>query len=68
MLKRCMATCGKAARARAKGRSRARREASAQEVRRYYQQLDEAKHLKWKSWIDHEVSDLVDLRKVKPKD
>ena len=27
----------------------------------------EAKHLEWKSWIDNEVFDLVDLRKVKPK-
>ena len=67
MLERCMATCGKAARARAKRRSRARKEASAQEVRGHYKQLAEAKNLKWKSWIDNEVSDLVDLRKVKPK-
>ena len=45
MLERCMATCGKAAGARAKRRSRARKEASPQEVRGYYKQLAEAKHL-----------------------
>ena len=45
MLERCMAICGKAARARAKKRSRARQEASAQEVRGYYKQFAEAKHL-----------------------
>ena len=28
----------------------------------------EAKHLEWKSWIDNEVFDLVDLRKVKPEE
>ena len=67
MLERCMATCGKAARARAKRRSRARKEASAKKVRRYYKQFAEAKHLEWKSWIDNEVFDLVDLRKFKPK-
>ena len=54
MLERCMATCGKAARARAKRRSRARTEASAQEVRGYYKQFAEEKQLEWKSWIDRE--------------
>ena len=39
LLQRCMATCGKAAGARAKKRSRARKEASAQEVRGYYKQV-----------------------------
>ena len=67
LLERCMATCGKAAGARAKMRSRARKEASTQEVRGYHKQFAEAKHLKWKSWVDHEVFDLVDLRKFKPK-
>ena len=43
------------------------KEASAQEVRGYYKQFAEAKHLECKSWIDTEVFDLVDLRKVKPK-
>ena len=42
------------------------KEASAQEVRGYYKQFAEAKHLEWKSWIDNEVFDLVHL-KVKPK-
>ena len=27
----------------------------------------EAEHLEWKSWIDNEVFDLVDMRKFKPK-
>ena len=48
-------------------RSRARKEASAQEVRGYYKQFAEAKHLEWKCWIDSEVFDLVDLRKFNPK-
>ena len=67
MLARCMATCGKAAGGSAKMRSRARKEASAQEVRGNYKQFAEAKHLEWKSWIENEVFDLVDLRKFKPK-
>ena len=67
MLELCMATCGKAAGARAKRRSRARKEASAQEVRGYYKQFAETKRLEWKSWIDNEVSDLLDVRKFKPK-
>ena len=68
MLERCMATCGKAAGARPKMRSRSRKKkASAQEVRGYDKQLSEAKHLDSKSWIDTEVFGLVDLRKFKPK-
>ena len=68
MPERCMATCGKAAGARARMRSRGRKEASTQEVRRrYYKQFARAKHLEWKSWIDDEVFDLVDLRKFKSK-
>ena len=67
MLERCMANCGKAAGARAKRRSRARKEASAQEVRGYYKQFAEAKHLEYKSLVDNEVFDLIDMRKVKPK-
>ena len=67
MLERCMATCGKAAGPRAKMRSRARKEASAQEVRKYYKQFAEAKHHEYKSWVDNEVFDLVDMRKIKPK-
>ena len=62
-----MATCGKATGARAKMRSRARKEASAQEVRGYYKQFARAKHLEWKSWIDNEIFALVHLRKFKPK-
>ena len=67
MLENCMATCGEAAKARAKMRSSARKEALAQEVRGYYKQFARAKHLEWKSWIDNAVFDLVDLRKFKPK-
>ena len=62
-----MATCGRAAGTRAKMRSRARNEASDQGVRRYYKQFAEAKHLECRSWIDNEVFDLIDMRKVKPR-
>ena len=58
---------GKAAGGRAKIRSGARKEASAQEIRGYYKQFAGAKHLEWKSWIDNGVFDLVDWRKFKPK-
>ena len=47
MLERRMTTCGRAARTRAKMRSRARKEASAQEVRGYYKQFCWSKT----SWI-----------------
>ena len=57
----------KAAGSRAKMRSRARKEASAQEVRGYYKQFAEGKHLEYKSWVDNEVFDLIDMRKVKTK-
>ena len=62
-----MASRGRAAGTRAKMRSRARKEASAQEVRGHYKQFAEAKHLVYRSWVDNEVFDLIDLRKVKPK-
>ena len=68
MLERYMTTCGKAAGATVPMRSRARKEASAQEVRGYYKQFARAKHLEWKSWVDNEVVDTVDLRTFKPKD
>ena len=48
-------------------RSRSRKEASAQEVRGYCKQFAEAGHLECKSWVDNEVFDLIDLRKVKPR-
>ena len=66
MLERCLATCGKVAGTRVKRKSRARKEASAQEVRGYYKQFAEAKGLGWKSWIDSEAFDLVDMRKFEP--
>ena len=67
LLERCMATCGKVSGARANRKFRARKEASAQEVRGYHKQFARAKHLEWKSWIDNAVFDLTDLRKFKPK-
>ena len=67
VLEQCMTTCGKAAGIKAKGKSRAQKEASAEDVRGYYKQFAEAKHLEYKSWIDNEVFDLIDLRKVKPR-
>ena len=60
-------TCGKAAGIKEKRRSCARKEASAQEVRGYFKQIAEAKHLEYKSQLDTEVFDLVDLRKIKPR-
>ena len=48
-------------------RSRARKEATAQEVRGHYKQFAEAKHLDYKSWDDKKVFDLIDMRKCKPR-
>ena len=67
VLERCMSTFGKAAGIKAKIRSRVQKEASAKEVRRCYKQFAEAKHWEYRSWVDNEVFDLVDLRKVKRK-
>ena len=66
-LERCMTTCGRAAGTRAKMRSRARKEASAQEVRGYNKQFAEAKNLEYRSWVDNKVFDLIDMRKVRPR-
>ena len=41
-----------------------KKEASAQEVRGYYKQFAEAKHLEYRSWVDNKVFELIDLRKV----
>ena len=62
-----MTTSGRAAGVKARRRSRARKEASAKEVRVYYKQFAKAKLLQCKSSVDNEVFDLVDLRKVKAK-
>ena len=35
--------------------------------RKYDDTTSRAKHLEWQSWVDNEVSDLVDLKKFKPK-
>ena len=59
VLEQCTTACGKE-----KRRSRAREEASAQEVRGHYKQFAEAKLLEYRSWFDNEVFDLVVLRKV----
>ena len=47
-----------------KNESRARKEASSQEVRGYHKQFAEAKHLEYKSWVDNEVFDLIDMRRL----
>ena len=67
MLERCMATCGRAAGTRAKMRSRARKKHQLKKVREYYKQFAEAKHLEYRSWVDNEVFDLIDMRKAKPR-
>ena len=67
VLEQCMTACRKAPGIKAKKRSRARKEASAQEVRGYYKQFAEAKHLEYKSWVDNEVFDFTHLRTVKPR-
>ena len=41
-----------------------RKEATATEIRAYQKQFLEAKHLECKSWLDNEVFDLVDTRKI----
>ena len=61
VLEQRLTACGKVAEIKAK-KSRARKEASAQQVRGYYKQFAEAKHQEYKSWVDNEVFDLVDLR------
>ena len=61
VLEQGMTTCGKGTAIRAKRRSRARKEASAQEARGYYEQFAESKHQEYNSWVDNEVFDLVDL-------
>ena len=67
VLKQCMTTCGEAAGTKANRKSRAGKEASTEEVRGYYNQFVEGKHLECKSWVDNAVFALVDLRKVKAR-
>ena len=38
------------------------KKASTQEVRGYYKQFAEAKHIEWTSWIDNDVFDLVEFQ------
>ena len=63
-----MTACGKAARSKANREvSWSRMEASVKAVSGYYKPFAEAKYLEYKSWVDNEVFDLVDLRQVKPR-
>ena len=41
-----------------------RKEATATETKAYQKQFLEAKHLECKSWLDNDVFDLVDARKI----
>jgi hypothetical protein len=44
---------------------RARKEASQTDLRAYSKQFQEAKQKEYQSWLDNEVFELVDMRKVK---
>ena len=46
---------------------RSRKEVSATDRRAYQKQFAEAKRVEYESWLEHDVFELVDLRKVKPK-
>ena len=46
---------------------RSRKEVSATDLRTYQKQFAEAKRTEYKSWLEHDVFELVDLRKVRPK-
>ena len=59
ILERCMETCGKAAGARTKMRSRARKEASLQDGCGFYKPFAETKKFEYKSWVNNEVFDLL---------
>ena len=67
MLEQEMATCGRVSKNKNQNEISCTKEASAQEVRGYYKQFAEAKHLEYRSWVDSEVFDLIDIRKVKPR-
>ena len=67
VLERCMATCERAAGTKTKRRSRARKEASAQEVRGNNNQFAEAKHLEYRSWVDQKRFLIIDMKKKKKK-
>ena len=62
VLEQCVTTWRKATGIKAKNRSRARKEASAQEVRGYYNQFAEAKHLEYKSWVESQTEKLCDWK------
>ena len=51
----------------AKRPDRSRKEASATEKRSFQKQFAEAKRREYESWMEHDVFELVDLRKVRPK-
>ena len=44
--------------------SKKRKEASATDLRNYARQFEQAKTDEYKSWVDHDVFDLVDIRKL----
>ena len=46
-------------------KNRSRKEVSSADLRKYKEQFDKAKKDEYKSWLDNEVFDLVDVRKVK---
>ena len=41
-----------------------RKEATATDIRQFAKQFKDAKAAEWKSWLDNEVFDLVDMRKL----
>ena len=53
--------------AKPKRKVKARKEATKTELRQYSKQFLEAKHAEYKSWVENEVFELVDLRKVKAR-
>ena len=48
-------------------KNRARKEATLKELKVYARLFIEAKSAEIKSWFDNDVFDLVDIRKLKPK-
>ena len=44
--------------------SKKRKEATATDKRNYAQQFERAKTEEYKSWVDHDVFDLIDIRQL----
>ena len=51
----------------AKRPDRSRKEATATDIKQFYKDFAKAKQDEYKSWVDNDVFELVDLRKVKCK-